>query len=126
MIATVLAGGCSLHRAEPPQQQFMEAVERGNSAQASEIWLNMSADDRANFSHSIGFAPQTSPAEVVDDLERRQQAANTENGGDFIDDGQTVEYPGLDTDLKRGSLRNLPNLQTTSGSASSLAADDAH
>jgi hypothetical protein len=85
MIATVLAGACSLHHAESPQQQFMEAVERGNTAQASQIWLSMSAADRANFSHGTGFKPQTSPADVVNNRERRQQAAeapaNPETGG---------------------------------------------
>jgi hypothetical protein len=130
IVATVVVGGCSLHHAESPQQQFMEAVERGNSAQASQIWLNMSGDDRASFAHSVGFKPQTSPADVMDDLERRQQAAEAEadpeNGGNFMGDAQTVEYPGLDTDLNRGSLQNLPNLQTTSGSTSSVAEDDAY
>jgi hypothetical protein len=128
IIATALAGGCSLHHAESPQQQFMEAVERGNSAQASQIWLNMSGDDRASFAHSVGFKPQTSPADIIDDLARRQQAAaaEAENGRGLVGDAQTVEYPGLDTDLKRGSLQNLPNLQTTSGSTSSVAEDDAY
>ena len=131
ILMSALAGGCSLlHHGESPQQQFMEAVDHGNSAQATQIWLNMSADDRASFSHGIGFKPQTSPGELKDDLARRQQAvaaaANPEGGGDFAGDSQTVEYPGLDSDLHAGSLQNLPNLQATLSSAPAAPAEDAH
>ncbi len=72
----------------------------------------MSADDRANFAHGIGFKPDTSTADLKADLVRHQQAmdaaASTRNGGDFTGSEQTVEYPGLDADLHAGSLQNLP------------------
>ncbi len=124
LFISVVAGlatfsGCSLlHHSESPQQQFIESVERGNSAQASQIWLKMSADDRANFSHNIGFQPQTSITDLKAELARRAQAAaaaaDPESGGAFVGDNeQTVEYPGLDQDLHAGSLQNLPNIQAT-------------
>ncbi len=58
--AIVLAG-CS-H--ETQQQKFMDAMSHGNSAQASQIWLHMDAKSRADFSHSEGMQPNTSPDDV--------------------------------------------------------------
>jgi len=129
IVVTGLAAvsGCSLfHHGESPQQQFLGAVQRGNSAQASQIWLNMSADDRANFSHGIGFKPETSAADLKADLARHQQAAeaaaNHEGGGDFTGGSQTLEYPILDSDLHAGSLQNLPNLATVNSAPAAPAA----
>jgi len=130
--AGVAAGvtGCSLfHHGESPQQQFMGAVQRGNSAQASQLWLKMSADDRANFAHGIGFKPDTSTADLKAELERHQRAmeaaANADSGGDFAGGSQTVEYPGLDADLHAGSLQNLPHLATMNSAPPPASAEDA-
>jgi hypothetical protein len=94
----------------------MGAVQRGNSAQASQLWLKMSADDRANFAHGIGFKPDTSIADLKAELERHRRAmeaaAHADSGGDFAGSPQTIEYPGLDADLHAGSLQNLPHLAT--------------
>ncbi len=107
----------------------MGAVQRGNSAQASQLWLKMSADDRANFAHGIGFKPDTSTADLKAELERHQRAmdaaAHVDSGGDFAGGSQTIEYPGLDADLHAGSLQNLPNLATGT-SATAAAAEDAN
>lgn len=77
----------------------------------------MSPGDRTDFSHGIGFKPETSEADVKAELERRQRtaaaAADPADGGDFAGDAQTVEYPGLDADLHAGSLQNLPKLQAS-------------
>jgi hypothetical protein len=121
--------GCSLfHHGESPQQQFMAAVQRGNSAQASQLWLHMSPDARANFAHGIGFQPTTSADDVKDELARRQQAmeaaAKDGGGGDFTGGSQTVEYPALDVDLHAGSLQNLPNLVKVNAAPSAPAADE--
>ena len=59
--AIVLAG-CSSH--ETQQQKFVDAMSHGNSAQASQIWLHMDAKSRADFSHSEGMQPNTSPDDV--------------------------------------------------------------
>jgi hypothetical protein len=131
ILAMVAAGpGCSLSRHRPsPQQQFLGAMQRGNSAQASQLWLSMSAADRANFAHGIGFRPETSPADVQAELTRRQNAmtagAGADSGGGFVDGGQTIEYPGIDSALESGRLQNLPNLQSRPGSGSPPTSDDA-
>jgi hypothetical protein len=131
-LAGVVAGvtGCSLfHHSASPQQQFMGAVQRGNSAQASQLWLKMSAADRANFAHGIGFKPDTSKADLKAELTRHQRAmeaaANADSGGDFAGSSQTVEYPGLDADLNAGSLQNLPHLATMNVALPPTSAEDA-
>jgi hypothetical protein len=115
----VLVGGvpgCSLfHCGESPQQQFIEAVQRGNSGQASQLWMTMNAEDRANFGYGIGFKPEVPVAAVTAALARQHKAAAADDGhsGNFTTvSTQTVEYPGLDMDLRAGNLQNLPNLTT--------------
>ncbi len=49
---------------ETQQQKYMEAMTHGNSAQASQIWLHMDAQSRADFSHNEGMTPNTSPDDV--------------------------------------------------------------
>ena len=41
--------GCFLCHKESPQQKYTEALMRGNSMQASQMWLNMSPEDRMKF-----------------------------------------------------------------------------
>ncbi len=54
-LAAMTVGGCSHHSAETPQQQFLEALKRGNSAQASQIWLHMSPEQRVMFERGQGL-----------------------------------------------------------------------
>lgn len=49
------ASGCSLFHKKSPQQEYTEAMMRGNAMQASQIWLNMSPDDRMKFARGQGF-----------------------------------------------------------------------
>lgn len=132
-IVVLAFSGCSLlhHHSDPPQQQFLTALKRGDSIQANLIWLKMNAADRANLSHSIGITPQVSPDEIKAQLVRhaREKAAeeNGESDEQMVDPGhaesengdinsQTVEIPGLDAD-PAGSLQNLPNLPAGAGSS---------
>lgn len=58
---------CSLFHAnqdETPQQKFVEALERGNSAEASQIWLGMTPGERADFRRGAGLKPEVSAAQV--------------------------------------------------------------
>lgn len=107
----------------------MGAVQRGNSAEASQLWLKMSADDRANFAHGIGFKPDTSTADLKAELARHQramEAAAAASSGDFAESSQTIEYPGLDTDLHAGSLQNLPHFATMDAPPPPASGEDAH
>jgi hypothetical protein len=123
-IMALCAPGCSFfHHGEPQQQKFMDALNRGNGAEASQLWLTMSATDRANLAHSVGFRPQVDRADIGRGLLKHQQEEAAKDGqdpdedsdedsdtmGDAVNgsetDSQQIEVPG---DARAGSLANLP------------------
>lgn len=64
-VLSLAASGCFLwHHDKPPQQQYAEALMRGNSMQASQLWLNMSAEDRMKFARGEGIAPDQSKSDA--------------------------------------------------------------
>jgi len=81
--STIILAGC-WHR-ETDQQKFMEAMNHGNSAQASQIWLNMDAKSRADFSHSQGMQPILSP----DQIKKQVSQHYTDKTG-AIDSDETI------------------------------------
>ncbi len=107
------AQGC---HGDSSQQQFMNALNRGNGAQASQLWLKMSAKDRSNLSHNIGFKHTANKDDIEKALLKHQQDEakkededpdNPDNmgAGDSGDsDAQQVEAPGIPA----GGLSNLP------------------
>jgi len=97
----VALGGCSHNQAETPQQQFLEALKRGNSAQASQIWLKMSPDERVKFERGQGLQPATSPKDLQQEVMRR---AMEEAAGDEADhpSEQSITPPS------GGGLNDLP------------------
>jgi hypothetical protein len=133
-IAAVLAiamcsAGCSLfHHRDPPQQQFLDALGRGSGPEASQIWLRMSAEDRANLAHSTGIKPTSSPEEIQAQLMRHarekgaQEAGSDETPGHSNDipegdiNSQVIEMPETGAD-QAGGLLNLPHLPSTIESA---------
>ncbi len=84
--STIILAGC-WHR-ETDQQKFMEAMTHGNSAQASQIWLNMDAKSRADFSHSEGMQPTLSPGEV-----KKQLTQHYMDKTGATDSDETIEQP---------------------------------
>jgi hypothetical protein len=79
MALTLALSGCSLFHSGPtPQQQFLDALNRGNSAQASQIWLGMTPDDRDKFRRGEGLTPAVSSDEVNKILS--QQGVDTDQG----------------------------------------------
>lgn len=117
------APGCSLfHRGEAPQQKFLNALNRGNGAEATQVWLTMSAKDRANLSHNVGMKPEVQKGDVERALLKHQREEAAKNGDDSdtemsdSDQGdinsQQVDLPGLDSDPTAGSLSNLPLYNT--------------
>jgi hypothetical protein len=128
LIALAALAGCAMfHHGDTPQQQFMSALQRGNGPQASQIWLNMNADDRANLAHGKGLKPLTSPDEIKAKLTEQEQAeADTNNGGIETGDidSQRIELPPIDTNSSAG-LQSLTNLPSTIDSSPSSPANDA-
>jgi hypothetical protein len=91
-IAAIASGGtgCGLfnHR-ETPQQQFTEALGRGNSVQASYIWNNMSAQDRAKFERGEGISPKADSNAVSAQIEEHR----VEQAGEDEEIPATIEIP---------------------------------
>ena len=102
-LAAMLAG-CSHHSAETPQQQFLQALKRGNSAQASQIWLHMSPEERVMFERGQGLQPAQSPKEMQQEVMRR---AMEEANGEEADQPTAAPAPS-------GTLGDLPQLLNNS------------
>lgn len=93
-------GGCSHQQSKTPQQQFLEALKRGNSAQASQIWLQMSPEERIKFERGQGLQPAQSPKEMQQEVMRR---AMEESAGEPPDESSAAPpAPG-------GGLNDLPH-----------------
>jgi redox-sensitive bicupin YhaK (pirin superfamily) len=103
LAAAGIAAGCSLfHHEETPQQRFLDALNRGHSAEASQIWLNMSPEDRNKFRLGQGLTPAVPPQKVVKMLS--QQGVT---GGE----GQITIGPHTGaslTDLPAAAARSVP------------------
>jgi hypothetical protein len=96
---TIALAGCS-H--ETQQQKFMDAISHGNSAQASQIWLHMDAQSRADFSHNEGMTPNTSP----DDVKKQVMQHYQDKMGGHEDSDGSVENPT--PNVIPGGLESLP------------------
>lgn len=58
--------GCWFGRpAKSPQQEFAEALMRGDAMRASRVWRRMSPEDRLKFSRGEGIAPDPGAKEAV-------------------------------------------------------------
>jgi len=101
LACAIALAGCS-H--ETQQQKFVDAMEHGNSAQASQIWLHMDAKSRADFSHNEGMTPNTSP----DDVKKQVMQHYQDKMGDDRDEDsdESVEKPTPNVHL--GGLESLP------------------
>jgi hypothetical protein len=109
--AITLAGCWPFHsHQETQQQKFMEAINHGNGAQASQIWLNMDANSRADFAHSQGMQPDLSPDQVKKQVTQHylEKMGATENEGD-----ESIEQPTPNVHL--GGLESLPEYVGPSG-----------
>lgn len=102
----VLLAGCSYFRSQKtPQQSFAEALMRGNSMQASQLWLQMSPEDRLKFARGEGIsgdpnAQNTAKHEILKHYQDELQ------GGAGNGDETQVQVP---TPLG-ASIRDLPAL----------------
>ncbi len=104
--SAIVLAGC-WHR-ETDQQKFMEAMNHGNSAQASQIWLNMDPKSRADFSHSQGMQPTLSPDQL-----KKQVSQHYMDKTGATDSDETIEQPTPNVHL--GGLESLPEYNAPSG-----------
>ncbi len=87
-------------------------MNHGNAAQANQIWLHMDAKSRADFSHSQGMTPETSPDDVKKQVMQHYQ---DKMGSDEENDGETIERPTPNVHL--GGLESLPEWVGPTGAA---------
>lgn len=104
--------GCSLlHHGKSPQQQFVEALDRGNGIKATNIWLHMSAEQRLDLQHGIGITPSPASKQEIQQKIRRHLEDEAQ-GGDNGESGQQVEGTEQSITVPNvpdgGGLRELP------------------
>jgi hypothetical protein len=125
-VFVVGSDGCFLfHHGPSTQQKFVEALERGDSPRANQIWLNMNEQERSDWSHSIGMKPTVSKEDIETQLMRHAQQKADENGDDSSDvatgstsmnteegniESQMIEMPGIGTVPGAGGLQSLPGV----------------
>ena len=103
--ASLVLAGCWHKKTQ--QQKYLEALNRGNGAQAGEIWRNMSADDRAALAHNEGIKPALSKAQM-------QQQVIQHFGGDAPGDSdETIEQ--VTPNVGSGGIESLPEYIGPSG-----------
>lgn len=102
-VCAIAFGGCWPFNRTPPQQEYFNALKIGNSAQASQIWLQMSPGQRAQFERGEGIRPSTSPKSV-------QQAIDEHYYSDQNDDGSAPKQVELTPGTGTGAgLQDLPS-----------------
>jgi hypothetical protein len=109
-IVLCAASGCSLFHKKSPQQEYTEALMRGNAMQASQVWLNMSPEDRIKFARGEGFKPGESTQKDVQQMMMNHYGDQSGEGPNATE--QTEEQ--MPTPLG-ASLKDLP---AASGSSS--------
>jgi hypothetical protein len=109
-VATCAIALAGCWHSETPQQKFIDAMNHGNTAQASQIWLNMDASERADFSHGQGMQPDVSTDEIKKQVMEHYQKEQETGEGD--NDGETIERPAT---VHLGGLQSLPEYVGPSG-----------
>jgi hypothetical protein len=101
MIAIGLGGCWPLgHNGPPPQQQYFNALKLGNAAQASQLWLHMTPEQRMEFERGQDIRPTVSPKEV--------QRAVIEHYAAHAEDDDNSAPTQLQLAPQGGGLQNLP------------------
>jgi hypothetical protein len=111
-VAIGLCGCWPWHHSGPtPQEQYLHALSSGQSAQASQIWLNMSPQDRIRWDTSQGLKPSASPQEIQSQVMKHyQEQMNGQAGAQTGDHEESIENAA--PDLGGGGLGTLPKLAT--------------
>jgi hypothetical protein len=107
MIACAIAfSGCWPFNRTPAQQEYFNALKIGNSAQASQLWLQMTPDQRAKFERGEGIRPSVTHNDV--------QQAIDQHYADQDDDGSAPNHVELAPGTGAG-LQDLPSYLNANG-----------
>ena len=104
-----IASGCWPFNRTPPQQSYFNALKMGNSAEASQIWLQMTPDQRAQFERGEGIRPSVSHSDVQQAIDQHYEQG---------DDGNTSNNIQTTPDLG-GGLQDLPSYLNAGGEGGS-------
>ena len=99
----MVLGGC--FNRTPPQQEYFDALKRGKSAQASQLWLQMTPDQRSQFERGEGIRPSVSHGDVQQTID--------EHYSEQDDDGSAPKQVELAP--PGGGLQDLPSYLKSSG-----------
>lgn len=106
------------HDKTPPQQQYFNALKLGNAAQASQLWLHMTPEQRLEFERGQNIRPSVSPKEV--------QRAVVQHYADQIGNDDGSAPTPLNLAPQGGGLQDLPaylqEYRATSGGSQSAPA----
>jgi len=100
--------GCWPFNRTPPQQEYFNALKIGNSAQASQLWLQMTPDQRSEFARGEGIRPSTSTKDV--------QQAIDEHYAEQDDDGSAPKHVEVAPGTGAG-LQDLPSYLNANGAS---------
>jgi len=103
-VCALAISGCWPFNRTTPQQKYFNALKAGNSAEASQLWLQMSPDQRAEFERGEGIQPNA----VHNDV----QQAIDEHYIEQEDDGAAPKQVRL---VPNAGLQNLPSYLKTNG-----------
>jgi hypothetical protein len=111
-LAAMALGGCWPfgHHGPPPQQQYFDALKLGNAAQASQIWLSMTPEERLKFERGQDVRPSVSPRDV--------QHAVAEHYADQAEDDDNSAPKQVELAPEGGGLQDLPGYLKEYGGAS--------
>jgi hypothetical protein len=104
----IALGGCWPFDRTPPQQKYFNALKIGNSAEASQLWLQMTPDQRAQFERGEGIRPGVSSHDVQQAIDQHYAAQD--------DDGSAPKQAELTPGAGAG-LQDLPSYLKANGSA---------
>lgn len=102
-----MAGLTGCWHQKTDQQKFLEALNRGNGAQAAEIYRNMDAKSRAALAHNEGIKPKLSAAQI------QQQVMQHYGTDSDADSDQTIE--SVTPHVGSGGLESLPEYNAAPG-----------
>src|ERR1700719_1136279 len=105
LVLAVALSGCWPFNRTPPQQEYFNALKIGNSAQASQLWLQMTPDQRAKFERGEGIRPSASNKDV--------QQAIDEHDSEQSDDGSAPKH--VDLAPPGAGLQDLPSYLNANG-----------
>ncbi|MGH7906543.1 MAG: hypothetical protein ACREP6_07920 [Candidatus Binataceae bacterium] len=90
-LAAICSGCWPFNHGETPQQDFVQALRHGNSAQASEIWLKMSLEDRLKLQRGQGIGRK----KIAGDAGEKNPMTSVEQGSGIYPQGESAGVPQL-------------------------------